>query len=205
MRSCVCKGCSLTSNAANNCAKSGNTIKDSASAYAELLKHINQSLPSALTIVSNLVPNLKPEVNSCIDKLNPELYRVAMAASTTGQKIAFVDMNKAVPKSAINARDGTHPVDAGYEIMAKVWYEGLRRASVNITAAPTPHDPLPSDTDPPDSTIKPTLVPTGLPLPSTTSVTSGGTSPVPSHSSARRRVDLPVIYRTAYQVLAYLR
>ena len=46
----------------------------------------------------------------------------------------LVNMHDAVPTSDINTTDATHPNDAGYEIMAKVWYQGLVNASSMISA-----------------------------------------------------------------------
>lgn len=102
--------------------------------FATLLSHIRQKDPDALVVASDLIQNLDPSVNDCITALNARLPGVVQEARKAGQKVAIVDMHDAVPRSDINTTDLTHPNDAGYAIMAHVWYNGLMNNSSMISA-----------------------------------------------------------------------
>ena len=118
--------------------------------FATLLSHVKSALPDTLVVVSSLVHNRIDYVEQCIRTLNGGLRRVAHEASTgtNAQRIHFVDMFDAVPVSDINEKDSTHPTDAGYAIMARVWYEGLRNAS-SLISAPDPTGKAPPSDDKP--------------------------------------------------------
>ena len=112
----------------------GSTAHKAAIDFTELLTEIGKRDPSTLVIASTLIRNLVPSVNTCLDAFNELLPPVVAQAKDGGQKVVLVDMHDAVPTSDINATDYTHPTDAGYEIMAGVWYQGILNASSLISA-----------------------------------------------------------------------
>ncbi|KAK5134235.1 hypothetical protein LTR08_006778 [Meristemomyces frigidus] len=104
-----------------------------AAKFGDLLASIKSKVPDALVLASTLIKNLDRGVDERIVKFNALLPAVVKNATDGGQKVTLVDMHDAVPKSDINTTDYTHPNDAGYAIMARVWYEGLVNSSSLIT------------------------------------------------------------------------
>lgn len=66
---------------------------------------------------------------------NAALPGVVAKAKQNGQKAFFVDMHAAVPLSDISTKDGTHPNDAGYRIMAQKWKTAIAGAAGQISGA----------------------------------------------------------------------
>ncbi|KAK4549928.1 hypothetical protein LTR36_005229 [Oleoguttula mirabilis] len=119
----------------NDCQLGANETSTTAAArFASFLASIKAEDADALVIASTLIRNLDRDVDDCIVHFNSHLAGIVRDASDGGQKVTLVDMHDAVPFSDINTTDLTHPTDAGYDIMARVWYEGLVNASSLITA-----------------------------------------------------------------------
>lgn len=102
--------------------------------YATLLANIRLHAPDAVVIGSALIPNLRDSVDECVRKLNPGIYEALRNASAAGQKTGFVDMYDVVPKSDIHTSDGTHPTNAGYQLMADAWHKAIQHVANNISA-----------------------------------------------------------------------
>lgn len=105
-----------------------------ASRYANMLSTMMEKDPGALVVASNLIKNLDQETDECIVDLNNRLKPIVATAQAGGQKITLIDMHDAVPWQDVNKTDKTHPNDAGYAIMAQVFYSGLMNASSQISA-----------------------------------------------------------------------
>ena len=103
-----------------------------AETFAALLATIKLKNPTALVVASTLIKNLAAGVEDRIVKFNSLLPSVVHQARRGGQNVTLVEMHSAVPTSDINTTDYTHPTDAGYVIMARVWYHGLLNASSMI-------------------------------------------------------------------------
>ena len=109
------------------------TTSAAAAKFADLLRAIKSKDPAALVVASTLIKNLDLAVEERIVKLNALLPTIVTQAKNGGQNVTLVDMHDAVPVSDINTTDLTHPTDAGYVIMARVWYEALVNASSLIS------------------------------------------------------------------------
>lgn len=109
-----------------------------ASKFADLLATIKSKDPATLVLASTLIKNLDQAIDERIVKFNALLPTVVHKARQGGQNVTLVNMHNAVPTSDINATDFTHPTDAGYVIMAQVWYQGLVNAS-SLISAPSAH------------------------------------------------------------------
>jgi lysophospholipase L1-like esterase len=108
---------------------SGENSTIAAERFTALLASIKQQNPNATVLASTLIQNLDTAVNTCISHFNSHLPGIVSAAQKGGHNVTLVDMHSAVPRSQLNTTDGTHPTDAGYAIMAGVWYQGLVNAS----------------------------------------------------------------------------
>ncbi|KAK5700885.1 hypothetical protein LTR97_005402 [Elasticomyces elasticus] len=118
----------------NDCMREANeTAGEAADHFSTLLSTIKEQDADTLVLASTLIRNLVPSVDQCIAAFNDRLPSIVRKARATGQKVALVNMHDAVPRSDINSTDATHPNDAGYAIMARMWYEGLVNASAFIS------------------------------------------------------------------------
>ncbi|RMX94983.1 hypothetical protein D0867_13656 [Hortaea werneckii] len=70
---------------------------------------------------------------ACIRRFNAALPGVVASAKRGGQKVALVDMHAVVPVREISG-DGTHPTNAGYQLMAKAWYRAMVKHAGKISA-----------------------------------------------------------------------
>lgn len=102
--------------------------------YTTLLDHIREHNPDATVIASSLLPNLKESVDGCVRTLNAGIKEAVDNASAAGMKLGWVDVYNAVPKKYIRPDDNTHPTDAGYELLASAWYDGIQLVADKITA-----------------------------------------------------------------------
>ncbi|KAK4913976.1 hypothetical protein LTR49_017794 [Elasticomyces elasticus] len=118
----------------NDCMREANeTAGEAADHFSTLLSTIKEQDADTLVLASTLIRNLVPSVDQCIAAFNDRLPSIVRKARATGQKVELVNMHDAVPRSDINSTDATHPNDAGYAIMARIWYEGLVNASALIS------------------------------------------------------------------------
>lgn len=100
---------------------------------SDFLTNLHAQIPNSVFIVSSLLPNRKASVEACVNNYNAALPGVVAKAKQAGQKAFFVDMHAAVPLSDISTKDGTHPNDAGYDIMAQKWQEAIAGAAGQIS------------------------------------------------------------------------
>ncbi|TKA82002.1 hypothetical protein B0A55_01733 [Friedmanniomyces simplex] len=129
----------------NDCmAVANETVAIAAQRSGSLLSTIQQRDADALVMASTLIHNLVPSVEDCIKAFNAHLPAIIQQARMAGQKVVLVDMHDAVPTSDINTTDATHPTDAGYAIMAQVWYDGIVNASTSISAPNTTGKEVPA-------------------------------------------------------------
>lgn len=168
----------------NDCLKAANeTSAEAATKFESLLWTINSKDADALVVASTLIDNLEPDVEDCILDFNSRIPDVVRRASEQGQKVTLVDMHAAVPRSDINTTDFTHPNDAGYDIMARVWYEGLVNASSMISPANASGKAAP--VSPPSSR-------------SSSASSSGSSSASSAHSSARSSAGSTAVLSQAF-------
>jgi lysophospholipase L1-like esterase len=101
-----------------------------------LVQNLTTAIPNTAVIVSNLITNLDPAVEQCIEMVNSGFQTEVAKLTSNSAKVVFADMHSAVPASDINTFDKTHPNDDGYQKMANVWYEALGRAA-NLISTPS--------------------------------------------------------------------
>lgn len=137
----------LTHLGTNDCQRGANeTSTTAAEHFVTFLEYIRAKNADALVVASTLIRNLDNDVDECIVHFNSHLPGIVRSASDAGQKVVLVDMHDPVPFSDINSTDLTHPTDAGYAIMARVWFEGLQNATSLISPPSTAGKAAPTAT-----------------------------------------------------------
>lgn len=82
--------------------------------------------PNTTVIMSTLIINLRPAINSRVDNANVQYNAVAAALQAEGKRVVIADMSAtAGGPNASTMADHTHPNDVGYALMADKWYEAM--------------------------------------------------------------------------------
>jgi lysophospholipase L1-like esterase len=89
-----------------------------------LLEQITATLPNATVIVAQITPLGNPLRNAGVIAYNRAIPRIVEEMEAQGKHIEYVDMYDAVPVSDLV--DGIHPDNAGYALMAGVWFRALQ-------------------------------------------------------------------------------
>ena len=95
-----------------------------------LLDRITTDAPNALLVVAQLVPTTNDTTNGRVRTYNNAIPGLVQSRAAAGKHIVGVDMYAAFTantsyKTALMA-DELHPNNAGYSVMAQIWYEAIR-------------------------------------------------------------------------------
>lgn len=94
-----------------------------------LLDRIAESAPEALVVVAQVVPSRDDGLNERVAAFNAEIPGLLEERVAAGQHLLMVDMFGAFTDDAGYKTnflaDKLHPNDAGYEVMAAVWYDAI--------------------------------------------------------------------------------
>jgi hypothetical protein len=94
---------------------------------SRLIDVVAEACPDAAILVGTITPLVNPEWEKKRNQYNQALSAVVAKLAESGKRVSLVDMD-AVEAKHINANDHIHPTDAGYEILAERWYEGIKTA-----------------------------------------------------------------------------
>ncbi|RMZ08806.1 hypothetical protein D0862_03841 [Hortaea werneckii] len=111
----------------------GSSASTMAGRITWMLNSIKTRQPRTFILLSTLIPSRNANQEACIRRFNAALPGVVAAAKRGGQKVALVDMHAVVPAREISG-DGTHPTNAGYQLMAKAWYRAMVKHAGKISA-----------------------------------------------------------------------
>jgi lysophospholipase L1-like esterase len=96
---------------------------------ANLIDLITETAPSTLLVVAQLIPTRTDSLNSDVQTLNASIKTLVSDRAKAGKHVLLVDMYSAFTANANYKTewlfDGLHPTDAGYAVMAKVWYPAI--------------------------------------------------------------------------------
>ncbi len=96
---------------------------------AKILDTVTSQSPETLLVVAKLIPTRADSLNAEVQVYNDAIEDLVAARVDAGKHIQLVDMYGAFIKSS-NYKDallfdGLHPNDAGYAVMADVWYDAI--------------------------------------------------------------------------------
>jgi lysophospholipase L1-like esterase len=101
----------------------GYSVATALARLSYLVDQITTMLPMAIVIVAQITPLGRPLLDAKVREYNQGLVALMRRKEEEGQRIVTVDMYEGVPLADI--ADGIHPDDAGYALMAGVWYSAL--------------------------------------------------------------------------------
>jgi len=101
-------------------------IANAPNRLASLIDQITKDAPSALLVVSAIIPTTTDATNQRVQAYNTAIKAKADAAATAGKHVVFVDNYQAFAqnasfKTALMA-DNLHPNSAGYVVLGKSFY-----------------------------------------------------------------------------------
>jgi lysophospholipase L1-like esterase len=110
----------------------GKNVTDAPERLGNLVDFITNNNPSALLVVSQLIPNTKANVSAYIDWYNGEIVPVVAKRAREGKRVILTSMFGVTTK---HVPDHSHPDQAGSRVMAQRFYdaivEGSRRGLVS--------------------------------------------------------------------------
>jgi lysophospholipase L1-like esterase len=106
-----------------------NNLPDAPNRLGKLLDSIFMSDPNILVVLAQIVPTRTDGTNNAVKTYNAAMPNLVSTRVAKGQHIVLVDMYTAFTddanyKQALFA-DNLHPNQAGYDLMADVWFEAL--------------------------------------------------------------------------------
>jgi lysophospholipase L1-like esterase len=116
--------------AGTNDVNGNNDLAGAPARLVGLLDQIDVSEPEALVVVAQLTPTRDAVLNARIETFNAAIAEELGALAAAGRHVAVVDMYTPFVETPDyqNALlfDRLHPNDAGYAVMAEVWYGAIR-------------------------------------------------------------------------------
>jgi lysophospholipase L1-like esterase len=116
--------------AGTNDVNGNNNLSQAPARLIGLVDQIDISEPEALVVVAQLTPTRDAVLNARIETFNAAIAQELGALAAAGRHVAVVDMYTPFVQTPDfqNALlfDRLHPNDAGYAVMAGVWYEAIR-------------------------------------------------------------------------------
>ena len=106
-----------------------NNLADAPNRLGELLDEIFMQDPNTLVVLAQIVPTRTDGTNNAVQAYNAAMPNLVSTRVGQGQHIVLVDMytaftNDANYKQSLLA-DNLHPNQAGYDLMADVWFQAL--------------------------------------------------------------------------------
>jgi lysophospholipase L1-like esterase len=99
------------------------------SRLASVLDAVTDGAPDALLVVAELIPTRTDALNEDVRTFNKAVSTLVAERVSAGKHVVRVDMYGAFTASANYKTallfDGLHPNDAGYAVMAEVWYDAI--------------------------------------------------------------------------------
>jgi len=116
--------------AGTNDVNGNNDLAGAPARLVGLLDQLDTSEPEALVVVAQLTPTRDAVLNARIEAFNAAIAEELAALAAAGRHVAVVDMYTPFVQTpdyqSALLFDRLHPNDAGYAVMANVWYEAIR-------------------------------------------------------------------------------
>ncbi len=96
---------------------------------AAVIDKVTETSPETLLVVAQLIPTRTDSLNVDVQAYNAAMKALVAERAQAGKHIVLVDMYSAFTRNQSYKDqllfDGLHPNDAGYAVMADVWYDAI--------------------------------------------------------------------------------
>ncbi|POS83111.1 hypothetical protein EPUL_004421 [Erysiphe pulchra] len=105
-----------------------NKLDDAPQRLGALIDTIILNCPMSTIIVAQLPPIADPPEGEESGKLfNAKIPEILALRQKAGKKVLLLNLSPDFSKADL--KDGLHPTDKGYEILAKIWYSGIQQVN----------------------------------------------------------------------------
>jgi lysophospholipase L1-like esterase len=103
----------------------------------DFINYLLRQSPKGTVVMSTLLTNTVPDTEPCILHLNRQIRELYTTLAMAGRPVVLAEMHdQFVPEGDSLERphrenitpDGTHPDDAGYAMMARIFFQSIREA-----------------------------------------------------------------------------
>ncbi|TVY73781.1 Multidomain esterase [Fusarium oxysporum f. sp. cubense] len=96
-----------------------------------LIEYLWKTSPLSTVILSTLLVNADEQVDSRVLDINTYLRELVVLKEAERKRIVLADMYSTKGPDLDDLMDGTHPNDDGYNKMAHIWFNAIRKARAN--------------------------------------------------------------------------
>lgn len=122
----------------NDCAQNFD-LDHAGKRMGDMLEYLWGASPGSTVILSTLLLNLKDTTEARVLRVNQQFRDLAKQKAAEKKRIVLVEMHGPDGPQKGDMADDTHPNDAGYNKMAKIWHRGIQEAaSKGFLHAPLP-------------------------------------------------------------------
>ncbi|GAB0136629.1 hypothetical protein EsDP_00004924 [Epichloe bromicola] len=105
-------------------------ISSAGQRMSKLLEYLWKASPGSTVILSTLVTNLNGATEARVKDVNNQIRALVSKEAAAGKRIVLAEMHGSDgPQKGDIGPDGTHPTDAGYDKMAKIWSRSIQTAA----------------------------------------------------------------------------
>ncbi|KAF4512482.1 hypothetical protein G6O67_001617 [Ophiocordyceps sinensis] len=112
----------------NDCAQNFD-IAGAGGRMNRLLESVWAKSPRSTIILSTLLVNGNSTIEARVLRVNEQLRSLARRKAAAKKRMVLAEMHGADGPRKDDLVDGTHPNDAGYNKMAKIWHKGIQEAA----------------------------------------------------------------------------
>ncbi|KAI1637549.1 SGNH hydrolase-type esterase domain-containing protein [Biscogniauxia mediterranea] len=116
----------------------------------DLINYLFDTSPRATVIMSTLMTNTVPDAERCILDVNIQIRKLASALEREGRPVVMAEMHseqgladRPLPEDI--SPDGTHPYDAGYAMLADIFWKAILEADERGFFQPPEDNGVPLD------------------------------------------------------------
>ena len=118
----------ITLNAGSNDCMQDYHTDNASSRMNNLIQDLWSMVPKSTIILSTLTPNTEPVAEDCAQRVNRQLKELVRNHQDDSKRIVLADMRGNEGLELEDLADHVHPNDAGYNKMARLWFEAIQMA-----------------------------------------------------------------------------
>ncbi|EEH50690.1 uncharacterized protein PADG_06769 [Paracoccidioides brasiliensis Pb18] len=130
-------------------------LENAPNVLGQVIDEILAACPDAVVLVATLTPLLDANREARKVAFNAALPDMIDQRTKMGKHVLLVDMSR-VTKEHINATDGIHPTEGGYQLIAGAWYDGIvavgKKGWIGAPITPPVEGDVAEDGEPPMGT-----------------------------------------------------
>jgi len=117
-------------NAGTNDAIQNRSVATAGQRMQTMVDYVLATVPDATVLLSTLIVNANADTEKHVEAINDQYRALVVKMAAAGKHVLLAEMHGADGPTKDELADGvTHPNDAGYEKMARIWFRTVQQAS----------------------------------------------------------------------------